>query len=77
MVQNGQRAESSTPTQARRVWVSSFLGAVIEFYDFSIYATTSALVLAPLFFSHSSSTRRQVLSFATLAVGHATVPPAP
>jgi len=74
MVQNGQRAEGSTPTQARRVWTSSFLGSVIEFYDFSIYATASALVLAPLFFSEAGPGLGQILAFATLAIGYVARP---
>jgi MFS family permease len=67
-------AQVASPTQARRVWVSSFLGATIEFYDFSIYSTASALVLAPLFFASASPTVGLAISFATLAIGYAARP---
>lgn len=56
--------------QARRVWMSSFIGAAIEFYDFSIYSTASALVFVPLFFSQVNPAIGLVLSFSTLAIGY-------
>jgi MFS transporter, MHS family, shikimate and dehydroshikimate transport protein len=67
-------ATTTNPTQAKRVWVSSFLGATIEFYDFSIYSTASALVFAKLFFSGVSPATGLALSFATLAIGYAARP---
>lgn len=60
---------SPPTTQPKRVWFSSFIGASIEFYDFSIYATASAVVFAPLFFSPAQASIGMVLSFATLAAG--------
>lgn len=74
MDQNYAQVAEASPTQARRVWVSSFLGATIEFYDFSIYSTASALVLAPLFFAASSPTVGLAISFGTLAIGYAARP---
>lgn len=62
---------SSPPTrQPKRVWFSSFIGASIEFYDFSIYATAAALVFGPLFFSPAPASVGVVLSFLTLAAGY-------
>ncbi|HJQ47028.1 MAG TPA: MFS transporter [Amycolatopsis sp.] len=58
----------------RRVWVSSFLGATIEFYDFSIYSTASALVLARLFCTGVSAAVGLAISFATLAIRYAARP---
>ncbi|TQC48192.1 MFS transporter [Rhodococcus sp. WS4] len=64
-------SQSNQPiAQPKRVWFSSFIGAAIEFYDFSIYATASALVFAPLFFSPAQASVGVVLSFATLAAGY-------
>jgi MHS family shikimate/dehydroshikimate transporter-like MFS transporter len=74
MDQTDAQPTEASPTQARRVWISSFLGATIEFYDFSIYSTASALVLAPLFFSGVSPTVGLAVSFATLAIGYAARP---
>jgi len=64
------RLSSPPVAQPKRVWFSSFIGASIEFYDFSIYATASALVFAPLFFSPAQASIGVVLSFATLAAGY-------
>jgi MFS transporter, MHS family, shikimate and dehydroshikimate transport protein len=74
LVQHDTSADPGSATQARRVWVSSFLGATIEFYDFSIYSTASALVFAPLFFAGTTPAVGLALSFATLAIGYAARP---
>ena len=36
--------------------LGSMIGTTIEWYDFYLYATASALVFKPLFFPHISST---------------------
>ncbi|HEV7582957.1 MAG TPA: MFS transporter [Mycobacterium sp.] len=41
----------------------------MEWYDFYLYATASALVFKPLFFPHISSTAGTLASFATYAAG--------
>lgn len=38
-------------SQMRRILASSFLGSAIEFYDFLLYASASALVFAHTFFA--------------------------
>jgi MHS family shikimate/dehydroshikimate transporter-like MFS transporter len=45
------------------------IGTTIEWYDFYLYATASALVFKPLFFPHVSSTAGTLASFATYAAG--------
>lgn len=62
--------QAPPPRQPKRVWFSSFIGAAIEFYDFSIYATAAALVFGPLFFSPAQASLGVVLSFLTLAAGY-------
>ena len=71
---NVTRQTEQPVAQPKRVWFSSFIGAAIEFYDFSIYATASALVFAPLFFSPAQASVGVVLSFATLAAGYVARP---
>ena len=44
-------------------------GSAIEWYDFFIYATASALVLNKLFFPSYSDTAGTVLALSTFAVG--------
>ncbi|MFI8632367.1 MFS transporter [Microbacterium sp. NPDC077663] len=55
-------------------WWSTFIGGVIENYDFAIYAAASATILGPLFFSKATPEIAVVLSFMTLAIGYAARP---
>ncbi|WP_082963122.1 MFS transporter [Mycobacterium sp. E342] len=45
------------------------VGTTIEWYDFYLYATASALVFKPLFFPHISPTAGTLATFATYAAG--------
>lgn len=65
---------TTDPGHARRVWLSSFIGGAIEFYDFSIYSTAASLVFASLFFSGLPPAIGLVASFGTLAAGYAARP---
>jgi len=53
----------------RTVALGSMVGTTIEWYDFYVYATASALVFKPLFFPHISPTAGTLASFATYAAG--------
>jgi len=59
---------------ARKAGLAAFVGTTIEWYDFYIYGTASALVFGPLFFSDSDPAVATLLSFATFAVGFLTRP---
>ena len=54
---------------ARRAGIASFIGTTIEWYDFYIYSTASALVLGSLFFPGDSAGAGVLASFATLWLG--------
>lgn len=54
---------------ARRAGWASFIGTTVEWYDFYLYASASALVFAPLFFGAASPEIGLLLSFATFWVG--------
>ncbi|MFI7613772.1 MFS transporter [Nonomuraea terrae] len=54
----------------RRILASSFLGSAIEFYDFMLYASASALVFAPVFFASLDPAIATIASFGTLAAGY-------
>ncbi|WP_051457774.1 MFS transporter [Microbispora sp. ATCC PTA-5024] len=56
--------------QLRRAVTSSFLGSVIEYYDFLLYATASAVVFNKVFFSSLDSLTATVASFGTFATGY-------
>jgi MFS family permease len=50
--------------------VSGWIGSVLEYYDFSIYAQASALVFPTVFFPKGNATVALVASLATYAVGY-------
>ena len=57
-------------TQLRRAVLSSYLGSVIEYYDFLLYATAAAVVFNKVFFSNLDPLVATVASFGTLATGY-------
>ncbi|MBA2891434.1 MFS transporter [Nonomuraea soli] len=57
-------------TQLKRAVISSYLGSVIEFYDFLLYATASALVFNKVFFSSLDPVAGTIASFGTFASGY-------
>lgn len=60
---------AGTAPNLRTVALGSMIGTTIEWYDFYLYATASALVFKPLFFPNISSTAGTLASFATYAAG--------
>lgn len=59
----------SDTSHARRVAIASGIGTVIEFYEFSIYATAAALVFSHTFFPSLGAMEGAVVAFATFGVG--------
>ncbi|MBT0670029.1 MFS transporter [Novosphingobium profundi] len=51
-----------------RVLVASLVGTAVEFYDFYIYATATALVFGPLFFPAESASAQQLAAYASFAI---------
>jgi len=64
----GQATPGSRPAKMRRVAFASFIGTVVEFYDFGIYATAAALVFAKVFFPALGTNAGTAVAFATLGV---------
>src|SRR5512138_591323 len=64
------QARALDPTMVRRVLISSVVGTAIEWYDFFLYATASALVFAQLFFPKFDSTVGTIAAFGTFAIGY-------
>ncbi len=55
--------------QPRRAAAAAFIGTMIEWYDFYIYATAAALVFGALFFPSDDSLFSTMAAFGTFAVG--------
>jgi MFS family permease len=67
-------ASPPDPTLLRRVALSSLLGTAIEYYDFLVYGTMSALVFGTLFFPRSDPAVATIAAFGTLAAGYVARP---
>ncbi|UXA09764.1 MHS family MFS transporter [Mycobacterium sp. SMC-8] len=61
-------------TLLRRVALSSLLGTAIEYYDFLVYGTMSALVFGTVFFPDSNPAVATIAAFGTLAAGYVARP---
>lgn len=62
------------PALLRRVALSSLLGTAIEYYDFLVYGTMSALVFGLVFFPDSDPAVATIAAFGTLAAGYVARP---
>lgn len=64
-----QTTTSHIQRQPVRAALGSFLGTLIEWFDFYIYATASALIFSHVFFPEATAMTGMLSSFAALAVG--------
>ncbi|MDQ0871058.1 MFS family permease [Arthrobacter sp. V1I9] len=53
----------------RRTLFSGTIGAVVEWYEYTVYATAAALVFGPLFFPAMDPSISQIAALATFGVG--------
>src|SRR4029079_11175646 len=60
--------------EATKVALASLIGATIEWYDFFLYATMSAIVFPAVFFSQATELVGVMLSYSTLALGYVARP---
>jgi MHS family shikimate/dehydroshikimate transporter-like MFS transporter len=68
------KSSPSTNAAIRRVAIASFIGTTIEWYDFFLYGTASALIFNKLFFQNYDPLTGTLASFGTYAVGFAARP---
>ncbi|GAA3288554.1 MFS transporter [Nesterenkonia halobia] len=71
---NHEISTSLNTTMMRRILASSFLGSMIEFYDFILFATASSFVFSQVFFTDMPATLGTFLSFTILAAGYVARP---
>jgi MHS family shikimate/dehydroshikimate transporter-like MFS transporter len=62
--------EAQRNSEATKVALASLVGSTIEWYDFFLYGTASALVFRDLFFPQFSTLVGTLLAFSTMAVGY-------
>lgn len=60
---------ATNASEVKRVVVSSVIGTAVEWYDFLIYGTATALVFNKLFFPLSNPALSTIAAFGTYAVG--------
>lgn len=61
-------ANTAAPASHRRILFASLVGTSVEFYDFYIYATATALVFGPLFFPAQEPWLQRVAAYASFSV---------
>jgi metabolite-proton symporter len=66
--------DGSNQGSIRKVAIASFIGTAIEWYDFFLYGTASALIFARLFFPTNDPYAGILASYGTYAVGFAARP---
>ncbi|PBC39342.1 MFS transporter [Rhodococcus sp. ACS1] len=64
----GSSTGKANPPGMKKVAAASFIGTVIEFYDYNIYGVAAALVFPTVFFPALGAVAGTVASFATLGV---------
>src|SRR5262252_1077916 len=62
-------SSATNTTEIKRVVVASVIGTAVEWYDFLIYGTATALVFNKLFFPLSDPALSTIAAFGTYAVG--------
>jgi MFS transporter, MHS family, shikimate and dehydroshikimate transport protein len=69
MAEAGREPGRISKSTVRRVVASSFIGTTLEYYEFFVFASASALIFNKLFFPSFSPVVGVLASFATFAVG--------
>src|SRR4051794_27469002 len=70
---DGARPEDAGKTPVKAA-LASWIGSVLEYYDFFIYGTAAALVFGKVFFPESDPATGTLLSLATFGVGYVARP---
>jgi len=63
------KTSASSHTSIRKVAIASFIGTTVEWYDFFLYGTASALIFGRLFFPKYDPITGVMASYGTYAVG--------
>jgi MFS family permease len=71
---NAIKHESQGSHQTKKATASGWIGSVLEYYDFFIYATAASLIFPQIFFPSSDPKTAIVASLATYGVGYVARP---
>lgn len=71
---SGQNASSPFASMPRKSAAAAFLGSMLEYYDFVLYGTASALVFNVLFFPQGNPVVSTIASLATFGVAYVARP---
>jgi MHS family shikimate/dehydroshikimate transporter-like MFS transporter len=61
--------KAAQSSRTRRIAIASSVGAIIDWYDFFLYGTASAVVFGPLFFPSQGVSTELLAAFGTFAIG--------
>jgi MFS family permease len=70
----GPAAGSAERGKPRKAALAAWIGSALEYYDFFVYGTASALIFGKVFFSTSDPATATLKSLATFGVGYAARP---
>lgn len=71
----GSSVEQAHRTRrARKAALAAFLGGMLEYYDFFVYATAASLIFSTIFFPAGNPTAALIASFATFGVAYVARP---
>jgi MFS family permease len=70
MTSTAPTSETGPRSPMGKIVASSFTGSLIEYYDFLLYSTASALVFNVVFFSNLDPVTGTIASFGTFAAGY-------
>lgn len=74
MTQTAEVPVEKSDRMAKKAALSAFVGSTVEYYDFTLFATASALIFGPVFFAPLGDVGGLLASFGTFGVAYVARP---